>query len=138
MPLNQVATISTPEAQLLQVTPFDPNNLQDIVTAIRDNQSLGLNPVDDGRVIRLPIPALTTERREQIAKQLNEKVEAALISMRGARHEALKSAEQLKKDKKITDDDYSRTEKQIDELMSSKKSEVEKLAKDKETDIMTV
>ena len=66
MPLNQVASIAVPEPQLLQVTPFDPNNLQAISAAIRDNQSLGLNPADDGRVVRVPIPPLTEERRREM------------------------------------------------------------------------
>ena len=63
MPLNQVANVTAPEAQLLQITPFDPNNIQAIASAIRDNPTLGLNPMDDGRVVRVPIPALTEERR---------------------------------------------------------------------------
>lgn len=138
MPLNQVANVTAPEAQLLQITPFDPNNLQAIVSAIRDNQSLGLNPMDDGRVVRVPVPALTTERRQQIVKLLNEKTEECMISMRNARHDALKEADQAKKSKAIGEDDYSRLEKQIDELMSRQKGEVEGAAKAKETEIMTV
>ena len=138
MPLIQVATISTPEAQLLQITPFDPSSLQAIATAIRDNQSLGLNPVDDGRVIRVPIPALTSERRQEIVKQLREKVENSLISMRGSRHEALKALEELKHGKSISEDDFTRLEKQIDESLASGKAEIERLAKNKESDIMTL
>src|SRR3989344_9138439 len=68
MPLIQVATISVPEAQLLQITPFDPSNLQAISAAIRDNPSLGLNPMDDGRVVRIQIPPLTEERRKEFVK----------------------------------------------------------------------
>jgi ribosome recycling factor len=66
MPLNQVANVSAPEAQLLQITPFDPTNIQAIASAIRDNPSLGFNPSDDGRVVRVPVPALTEERRRDI------------------------------------------------------------------------
>ena len=138
MPLIQVATISTPEAQLLQITPFDPSSLQAIATAIRDNQSLGLNPIDDGRVIRVPIPALTSERRQEIAKQLRERVENSLISMRGSRHEALKTLEELKHSKSMSEDDFTRLEKQIDESLASSKAEIERLAKNKESDIMTL
>jgi ribosome recycling factor len=138
MPIIQVATVTAPEAQLIQITPFDPGNLQAIATAIRDNQSLGLNPVDDGHVVRIQIPPLTSERREQIVKQLKEKLEESLISMRGMRHEALKSAEGLKQKREITEDDYKSMEKQVDEAMAKNKSEVEQLAKTKETDIMTV
>src|SRR5436305_490050 len=72
MPLNQVATVVAPESQLLQITPFDPNNLQAIANAIRNNPSLGMNPSDDGRVVRVPIPALNEERRRELAKQIGE------------------------------------------------------------------
>jgi ribosome recycling factor len=138
MPLNQTATISAPEAQLLQITPFDPANLQAIASAIRDNQTLGLNPVDDGRIVRVPIPPLTAERRQQIVKQLSEKVEETMIQMRGVRHESLKSADELKRARTITEDDYRSIEKQIDDLMSHHKLDIEQQAKTKETDIMTL
>lgn len=138
MPMIQVGTVTTPEAQLLQITPFDPGNIQAISQAIRDNQSLGLNPVDDGRVVRIQVPQLTTERRQQIVKQLNEKVEETMISMRQIRHEAFRGAEQAKKDKAFGEDECTRLEKQIDEMMSKHKSEVEALAKTKEHDILTV
>lgn len=138
MPLNQVATVSAPEPQLLQVSPFDPNNLQAIVAAIRDNQSLGLNPVDDGRIVRVPVPPLTTERRAEMAKQLGTKVEDSMIRLRNARHEGLKQAEQAKKDKQISDDDFSRLEKQIDEALQQTKGRIEELNKAKEAEIMTI
>jgi ribosome recycling factor len=138
MPIIQVATISVPEAQLIQVTPFDPTTLQAIVTAIRDNQTLGLNPTDDGRVVRVPIPALNQERRQQIVKQLYEKVEETMIAMRNNRHEALKAAEKLKSDKAMSEDDLKRFGKKVDELMANLKSEIDTLAKSKEEDIVTV
>src|SRR5690606_29855280 len=69
MPLNQVANTTVPEPQLLQITPFDPSQLQAIVTAIRNDQGFGFNPSDDGRVVRVPVPPLTEERRHQIVKQ---------------------------------------------------------------------
>ena len=138
MPLNQLATISVPEAQLLQVTPFDPTNLSAISAAIRDNQSLGLNPMDDGRVVRLPIPALTEERRREIAKQLGEKVENCMIAMRQTRHDALRQLEQSKKDKQIGEDDEQRAGKSIDEIMAQTKLEIDKVAKAKESEILTV
>lgn len=138
MPLNQTATITAPEAQLLQITPFDPNNLQAIAAAIRNNQSLGLNPTDDGRVVRVPIPPLTEERRRELAKQIGEKVEECMISLRNARHDALKTADNAKKDKLMSEDDVKRIEKQVDELMSQQKQTIDKLAKDKEQELMTV
>lgn len=137
-PLNQVATVSAPEAQLLQLSPFDPNNLQAISQAIRDNQSLGLNPTDDGRVIRIPIPPLNEERRREIAKQLSGKVEETMIRLRNIRHEAREDAEKQKKAKEISEDDFTRFEKQLDELIADYKNKIETLARTKETEIMTV
>ncbi len=138
MPINQVSNITAPEAQLLQITPFDPNNIQAITDAIRNNQALGLNPSDDGRVVRVPIPTLTTERRQAIVKQLNEKVEESHIVCRNIRHDALDAAKKLKSDKEISQDDYSRLEKQMDESMAKAKAEIEGLAKTKEREILTV
>lgn len=138
MPLNQVATIATPDAQLLQITPFDPNNLQAIAAAIRNNQSLGLNPADDGRVVRVPIPPLTEERRRDLVKQIGEKVEESMIAMRNIRHDLLKSADTAKKDKSISEDDVKRIEKQIDDLMMQQKQAVDQLAKAKEAELMTI
>jgi ribosome recycling factor len=138
MPIIQVATVSAPEAQLLQITPFDPGNIQAISSAIRDNPSLGMNPSDDGRVVRVPIPPLNQERRQQIAKQLGEKVEECMVTIRGVRHDALKDIDQMKKDKAIGEDDAKRLEKQIDEIMAATKTEVDAAAKAKEQEILTV
>ncbi len=138
MPLIQVASITVAEPQLLQITPFDPANLQAIASAIRENAALGFNPTDDGRVVRVPVPQLTTERRQQIVKQLGEKLEEAMISMRQARHEALKDADQAKKDKTMSEDDVKRLQKQVDDLMAKQKTEVDNQSKAKEQEIMTV
>lgn len=138
MPLKAVASIVTPEAQLLQVTPFDPNNLQPISDAIRANESLGLNPADDGRVVRIQIPPLTTETRQQMVKVLGQKLEECFISARNARHEAHKNLEQAEKDKSISKDESVRAEKQIDELLAKQKTEVETLSRAKEQEITTV
>src|ERR1700761_1220508 len=94
MPLNQVANVTAPEAQLIQITPFDPNNIQAIASAIRDNPSLGLNPSDDGRVVRVPVPALTEERRRDIVKQLSAKQEDAMVAIRNLRRDALDTIDQ--------------------------------------------
>ncbi|HET6864108.1 MAG TPA: ribosome recycling factor [Candidatus Saccharimonadales bacterium] len=135
MPLKAVASITAPEAQLLQITPFDANNLQAISDAIRDNQSLGLNPADDGRVVRIQIPPLTEETRQAMVKIVHQKMEEAMIAARNARHEALRKADDSKDTGK---DDRFRLEKQIDELLAAQKSEAESLAKTKEQEILTV
>lgn len=138
MPLNQVATVSAPEAQLIQISPFDPNNLEAISTAIRNNQTLGLNPSDDGRVIRVPIPALTEERRRELAKQVGQKQEDCMISLRSIRHEAMDVIDKAKKDKALGEDDAKRLSAQIEDVMNKVRQEVETAAKAKEADIMTV
>lgn len=138
MPLIQTASITAPEAQLLQITPFDPNNLQAIAQAIRDEKALGLNPVDDGRVVRIQMPPMTEERRQQVVKMLNEKVEDFMITLRQVRHEAREKVEAGEKAKQIGRDDMDRLYKQIDELMSQQKVEAEKLSKAKEAEILTV
>ena len=138
MPLNQVGNVLAAEAQLLQITPFDPANIAAISTAIRNDQTLGLNPSDDGRVIRIPIPPLTTERRQQIVKQLNERVEDSFVASRNIRHDILSELKQAKTDKDIGVDEYNRLENQVDEIMNNNKAEIDKLAKDKEQEIMTI
>lgn len=138
MPLIQTATITVPEPQLLQITPFDPTNLQSIVKAIRDDQSLGFNPSDDGRVVRVPIPALTTERRQQLVKQLGEKVEDCRIALRNVRHDALKDAKAKKDSKELSEDDVKRAEKGLDDEMKSIQAKLDSIAKAKEQEIMTI
>jgi len=138
MPLNQVATVTAPEAQLLQISPFDPNNLQAIAAAIREDQSLGLNPMDDGRVVRVPIPPLSEERRRDIVKVVGTRQEDAMIGLRTVRHDAINAIDRLQKDKQIGEDDAKRYQKQIDDAMAKAKADVEAAAKAKETEIMTL
>lgn len=138
MPLNQVGNVVAPEAQMLQITPFDPNNIQAIASAIRDNPSLGLNPSDDGRVVRIPIPPLTEERRREYVKVLGGKLEDAMIVTRNIRREALEAIDAAKKDKQIGEDDAKRLEKQVDDAMAKTKADADAVAKSKESEIMTV
>ena len=137
-PLNHVATVRVVDAQLIQVEPFDPNNLAAITSAIRDDQSLGLNPADDGKVIRLPIPAMTEERRREVVKQLGEKVEETNISMRNIRHDVLNTAKSQKNDGDIGEDEQNRIEKQMTELMDQYKAKLEEAKRVKEQEIMKV
>lgn len=137
-PLPHTANIVAAEPQLLQVTPFDPSNLQAIVSAIRDDQTLGFNPSDDGRVVRVPVPMLTTERRQQIVKQLGEKVEETRVALRNIRHDAINAAKQLEKSKELSQDDVKRVEKALDDEMGKAQTKLDELSKAKETEIMTV
>ena len=138
MPLKSVASITVPEPQQLQISPFDANNLQAVAEAIRNDQALGLTPTDDGRVVRVNLPPMTAENRQDMVKVLHQKLEECMISARNIRHEAMRKGEQAEKDKQIGQDDRSRFEKQIDELLAKQKEEAEKLAKTKEQEILTV
>jgi ribosome recycling factor len=138
MPLNQAANITAPEPQMLQITPFDPSNVQAIAAAIRADQSLGFNPSDDGRIIRVPVPPLTEERRKQLVKQTSEKIEEARIALRNIRQDALKDAKKQKEAKELSEDDVKRVEKEIDKLMSSYQEKIEMAFKLKEKDILTI
>ncbi len=138
MPLNQVANITIPEPQLLQVNPFDPSNIAAISKAIRDDQARGFNPSDDGRVIRVPIPALTEERRREMVKQLGEKVENCRIAMRQVRQDAFKDAKRRKEAKELSENDVARIEKEVDKLMGDFQAKIDEIYKAKEKEVMTV
>lgn len=138
MPLEQVAHITAPEAQMLLVTPYDPSHITTITAAIRDNQSLGFNPSDDGRVVRVPVPALTEERRKQMVKVASEKVEEVRIALRNVRQDALKEAKRMKDAKDISEDDQKRIQQEIDGLMSDFQVKIDAAFKQKEQDILTV
>ena len=138
VPLNQAANITAPEAQMLLVTPFDPGNITAITSAIRDNQSLGFNPSDDGRVVRVPVSALTEERRHQLVKQVGEKAEEARIAMRTIHQDSLKDAKRMKDNKELGEDDYKRVEKEIDALMSKMQTQIDEAVKAKEKDVLTI
>ena len=133
MPLNQVANITTADATLLVITPFDPANIQAICSAIRADQSLGLNPSDDGRVIRVPIPALTEERRKEIVKHASTKVEEAKVAIRNVREDARKA---IKVADEMSEDIKKRAEKEIDELTKEFSDKIDAEFKTKSNEIM--
>jgi ribosome recycling factor len=137
-PLNQLASITTPEPQLLQISPFDPSNIEAISSAIRANESLGMNPSDDGRLIRVPIPPLTTERRQEMVKVLGVKAEETRIFIRAIRHEFLKYAKELKDSKQLTEDEVKRSEKEVTEMIEKINKKIDESIKLKESEIMKV
>lgn len=138
MPLNQVANVTASDAQMLLVNPFDPSNIQAITTAIRTDQSLGFNPSDDGRVVRVPVPPLTEERRKVIVRQVGEKVEEARIALRNVRQDAFKEIKRLKDAKEFSEDDAKRAEKAIDERVTEMNSKIDEIFKSKEKDVLTI
>ena len=135
MPLNQAANINAADATLLVVTPFDPSNIQAIAAAIRADQSLGLNPADDGRVIRVPIPALTEERRKEIVKTASSKVEDAKVALRNIREDARKA---IKNTADLSEDVKKRAEKEVDELTKEFTDKVDSAFKAKSEEIMKI
>jgi ribosome recycling factor len=119
---------------MLLITPYDISNIEKISSAIRADQSLGLNPSDDGRVIRVPIPPLTEERRREIAKTASGKVEEAKISLRQARDDARKEIKALE----LPDDAKKRAEKSVDDLIKDFNSQIDQLFSEKEAEIMKI
>jgi ribosome recycling factor len=138
MPLKAVGNVTAPEPQQLTVTPFDPSNVKAITEAIRNEQSLGFNPSDDGRIIRVPIPALTEERRREIVKQLGEKIEDCRIALRSTRQDGLKDAKRRKEAKELSENDIAVIEKEFDRMMAEFQTKIDEVSKAKEKEIMTI
>jgi ribosome recycling factor len=133
-PLNQIANVTVSGGTMLLITPYDTNNIAKISAAIRADQSLGLNPSDDGRVIRVPVPPLTEERRKEIVKSASGKVEEAKISLRKARDDARKDI----KAAELAEDARKRAEKEVDDMIKDFNTEIDKLFAEKEADIMKI
>ncbi|MDR1032429.1 MAG: ribosome recycling factor [Candidatus Nomurabacteria bacterium] len=138
MPLNQVANVTAPEASMILITPYDANSIQAISSAVRADQTLGLNPSDDGRVVRVPIPPMTEERRKQVARQASEKVEESKIAIRNIRQDAIKDAKKLKDDKEIGEDELKRLEKEVESLIKDYTAQIDDIFKAKEAEILKV
>ena len=136
MPLNQVATVSVPEARLLTVQVWDRSNIQPVEKAIR-SAGLGLNPVTDGQLIRLPIPELTEERRKELAKLVGQYAEKAKIAVRNVRRDGMESLKEDEKKKEISEDERKRKEDEVQKLTDKYIGEVDAAAEHKEKEIMT-
>lgn len=137
MPLNQVATVSAPEARMLVVQPWDKSLMQEIEKAIR-NSELGLNPANDGNIIRVPIPALNEERRRDMVKVLHRIAEEGRVAVRHARQEANKQIKQRQSDHEISEDDAHREMDQVQKLTDEHIARIEQLVKSKEEEVMEV
>ena len=137
MPINQLATVSTPEPRLLTVQVWDLNNVTLIDSAIKKS-NLGINPQIDGQLMRIPIPNLNEERRNELKKIMGELAEKAKIAIRNIRREANDKLKQDLKDKKVGEDEWKKYEKKIQNLTDSQISELETKLKEKEKEIMTV
>ena len=137
MKLKQIAMITTPDARLIRIEPFDSSTLHDIDRAIRESR-LGLNGSIEGKVIRLPIPVLSQERREQMVKLVKQMGEEAKVRVRAARREALETLKKGEKDSHITEDDMHRLEKEVHTMTDKKIAELDQHMVSKEKEILTV
>ena len=134
MPLNQVGNVTIGDATMLVITPFDPSNIENIANAIRADSALGLNPSDDGRIIRVPIPPLTEEPRKEIVKTASAKVEDAKVAVRNVREDARKDLKTLE----LPEDAKKRAEKEIDDLTKAYTDKIDAAFKAKESEIMKI
>ena len=136
-PLNQMASVNVPEPQLLTVQPWDATQIGAIEKAI-NAANLGLNPSNDGKMIRLPIPPLTEERRKQMAKQVHEIAEEHKIAVRNIRHRENDNLKKMFKDKTISEDDERYGLDEVQKLTNATSGKIDELAKNKEHEIMSV
>ena len=136
-PLNQMASMSVPEPQMLTVSPFDKSQLGAIEKAIRIAE-LGLNPSNDGKIVRVPVPALTEERRKQMAKQVHEIAEEHRTAVRNVRRDANEKLKKLLKDKAISEDDERGGLDEIQKLTNTYVGKIDEATKTKEQEIMHV
>jgi ribosome recycling factor len=136
-PLIQLAGISAPEARMVVIQPWDKSCIHDIEKAILKSE-LGINPSNDGNIIRLAIPPLSEERRKELIKVVNRKVEERRVSLRNMRHEALNDLKKMEKDKAISQDDNKRAQNQVQKITDAFIAEIEKLGKDKERELIEI
>jgi ribosome recycling factor len=136
-PLNQVANISIPEARLVVIQPWDKNLITEIEKAIRSSE-LSLNPSNDGKVIRISIPALTEERRKEIVKLAKSQAEQSRVAIRNIRRDGNEELKKLLKDSKVTEDDESKGADELQKLTDNYIGQVNKVLEDKEKEIMDV
>lgn len=136
-PISQMATISVPEARMILVSLWDISMLKAVAKAI-ESANLGLNPSDDGKVIRLVFPQLTQERRKELAKDVNKYTESAKVVCRNARRDVLDIFKKMKKDSEISEDDMARLEKDVQKILDDAIANIDKISASKEKEIMEV
>ena len=137
MPVNQLGTLTVPDATMIVVSPWDPSAVPLIDKAIRTSD-LGLNPTNDGKVVRVPIPSLTEERRKDIVKQLHKVLENHRTAVRNIRRDLKEAIEKLEKDKKISEDEKKRALDELEKLSHAETKKIEDLSAAKEKEIMSI
>lgn len=136
-PINQMAAISVPEPRMLMIQPWDASTLKDIEKAINTSE-IGINPSNDGKVIRLAFPALTEERRKELVKDISKRGEEAKVAVRNVRRDAMDDIKKLKKDNEITEDDQKNGEKKLQDITDSYIKQVEEMVKKKEDEVLSI
>ena len=137
MPLRSVANVGAPEPRLLTVTPFDPSTLKNIERAIRDSD-IGLNPQNDGKILRLPIPELTEERRRELIRVARHMAEEGRVSVRNVRRDEMRDVHELRKEGEISQDDEHRAEVELQTLTNEYVERIDAALADKESELMEV
>ena len=137
MPINQLAQVSTPEAQLILISPFDPTIVKEIEKALQ-GADLGLNPQSDGKVIRIPVPPMTEERRRDVVKHLKRVLEEHRTAVRNVRRDGNDALKKLAKDKKISEDDEKRALEEVQKMTDEEIRRMEELSRKKEAEVMQV
>jgi ribosome recycling factor len=137
MPINQLAQISAPEAQLILISPYDPSVLKEIEKAIQGSD-LGFNPMSDGKVIRVPVPPMTEERRRDVVKHLNKVLEEHRTAVRNVRRDGNDALKKLAKEKKISEDEEKRALEEVQKMTDEEIRRMEELSRRKEADVMQV
>ena len=137
MPLNQVAQLSAPESNMILIQPFDPSILGDIEKALRTSD-LGFNPQNDGKMVRVPVPPMTEERRRDVVKQLNKTLEDHRTAIRNIRRDGNDAIKKAMKDKKISEDEEKRCLEEIQKLTDDEIKRIEEMCRVKEKEIMQV
>jgi ribosome recycling factor len=135
--INQVASLSIPEGNLILIRPWEAVMLKEIVRAI-SSSDLGINPIDDGKVIKLPIPALTEERRKELAKRVWKIAEECKTSLRMIRREAIEKTKKAEKDKQISEDDSKRYQDKIQKITDEFNTKIQQAAESKEKEITSL
>jgi ribosome recycling factor len=136
-PINQMAQVSAPEAQLILISPWDPTILKEIEKAIQ-TAALGFNPMSDGKVIRVPVPPMTEERRRDVCKHINKVLEDHRTAVRNVRRDGNDALKKLSKDKKISEDDEKRALEEIQKMTDGEIRRMEELSQRKEAEVMQV
>lgn len=137
VPLNQVGTVSAPEPRMLTVQPWDRSLMKDIERALRESD-LGLNPSNDGQIIRIPIPALTEERRKEYVRMLHKLAEEGRVAVRQARKDANDEVKHRQKDESLSEDDVRREQTEVQKLTDQYIAKIEEMLKHKEAEVMEV